>query len=695
MNIPLFRSLFRGRSDVFAVRWEKAGKSGYMPSYIFDPYRYKAHQLKGGSFQNFTEKKFQPLNDEQIRKHLNGELFIGVYPLLVDNTSWFIAADFDGERWIQDIRKFLACCKTLDLPVYLERSRSGKGGHIWLFFDRPYPAFKSRKIFQQILVESGAVSVFDKNSSFDRLFPNQDALSGKGLGNLIALPLNRKSLDEKNGCFIDQETLVPFEDQWKFLSEVERISTEELDILFHSKELKVSPGNTWTGIESSDDLTISLSNILRLNKNAIPHKLTNYLKEELNFANEEYFIKKNSGKNVYGTTKYFRLIEENGNQVIIPKGFAGKLLRFCKDNQIPCKFVDNRIKLSPVNFNFQAELKFYQEPAAAATARKDLGIIVAPPGSGKTIIALKIIAEKRQPALIIVHRKQLLDQWKERIESFLGIPRQQIGIISNGKWKPGNHITIATIQSLAKQPEGISAEKFTQSFGTIIVDECHHIPAETFRKAIQMFNSYFLYGLTATPFRKYNDGKMIFIFLGEVIREIKTADAGNIKNPVVVIRNTSLNTPFNSKTDEFEVLSKILIHDTDRNRMILQDIIDEVGKGKRVIVLTERKDHIDSLYLYLKQQYKVVTLSGEDSDVRRSEKWKLLQDGNYQILITTGQFFGEGTDLTNASCLFLVYPFSFEGKLIQYIGRVQRSEIAPTIYDYRDIRIEYLNKMFL
>ncbi|WP_241657572.1 DEAD/DEAH box helicase [Flavobacterium cerinum] len=221
------------------------------------------------------------------------------------------------------------------------------------------------------------------------------------------------------------------------------------------------------------------------------------------------------------------------------------------------------------------------------------------------------------------------------------------------------------------------------------------LPAETFRNAISKLQTFYLYGLTATPFRKYNDSKLIFIHLGEVIAEIKSNEISTSKRPKIIIRNTELDVPFNSKTDKFETLSKILVHDSTRNKSILEDVINELKFDKKVVIITERKEHIDSLNQYLKQSYEVITLSGEDSESAKNSKWKLLKEGNYQVLITTGQFFGEGTDLQNTNCLFLVYPFSFEGKLIQYIGRVQRSEIAPTIYDYRDIKIDYLNKMFL
>lgn len=283
-----------------------------------------------------------------------------------------------------------------------------------------------------------------------------------------------------------------------------------------------------------------------------------------------------------------------------------------------------------------------------------------------------------------------MELWTERIEAFLGIPKRDIGVIGQGKLKIGKQITVATIQSLPKQIESVQNQ-----FGTIIVDECHHVSAETFRNAIEKLHTYFLYGLTATPFRKYNDGRMIFTHLGEIIANIQTTEIENYKQAKIIICNTELDVPYNSKTDSFEALSKILVHDTARNKLILEDVKKELNQGKKAVIITERKEHIDTLYLFLKQSYEAITLSGEDSETSKKAKWKTLQEGNFQVLITTGQYFGEGTDLQNISCLFLVYPFSFEGKLIQYIGRVQRSEINPTIYDYRDYKIDYLNKLFL
>jgi superfamily II DNA or RNA helicase len=686
-HINIIRSLFKGREDVFAVRWEKGNKAGYMPAVFYDPYRLRAHKMNGGTFKNFTEKSNLKLTDEQIQNHLDGFHQIGVYPLLQDNTTWFLAADFDKANWQNEAVTFLNACKGNEIPAYLERSRSGNGGHVWIFFDKPYPAIRSRKIFISILEKSGAFSLFDKSSSFDRLFPNQDILSGKGFGNLIALPLFKPSFEKGNSCFVDPESFELITDQWNFLKRIKRVSTKHLDKLHDGLQLGVESNSPLT---TNGKLKISLNNNVRLSRVGLTSTLINFLKQELNFANSEFFIKKKLGRNTFETTRYFKLVEETESEIFIPRGFIGKLLRFCKESQIEFEFVDERKLSTSISYTFNASLRSHQLGVIEAVSKKDFGVIVAPPGSGKTVIGLKIIADKRQPTLIIVHRKQLLEQWIERIEAFLGIPKREIGIIGQGKSKIGKHITVATIQSLPKQIESIQ-----NRFGTIIVDECHHVPAETFRNTIEKLHAYYLYGLTATPFRKYNDGKMIFTHLGGIIANIQSTEIENYKQARIIIRNTELNVPYNSKIDNFESLSKILIHDTARNKLILEDVKAELNQGKKAVIITERKDHIDTLHLFLKRSYEVIALSGEDSETSKKAKWKILQEGNFQVLITTGQYFGEGTDLQNISCLFLVYPFSFEGKLIQYIGRVQRSELNPTIYDYRDYKIDYLNKLFL
>ena len=287
-QIQLFKSVFKGREDVFAVRWEKGNKSGYMPAYFFDIFSFKAHKMKGGTFKNFPDKSYLKLDDGQIEKHLNGIHQIGVYPLLKDNTSWFIAADFDKTQWQDDCRTFMDVCRKNDMPAFLERSRSGNGGHVWIFFEQPYPAYKSRQIITHMLEEAGLTSKFSKEASFDRLFPNQDTLSGKGLGNLIALPLNKNSWSKGNGCFIHPVTLEPFADQWALLQSMKRISVSHLDNLLQRTSGSAKP----TTLVDQQTLQITLSSHIRLSNGYLPTQLISFLKKELIITNTAYIIKK-------------------------------------------------------------------------------------------------------------------------------------------------------------------------------------------------------------------------------------------------------------------------------------------------------------------------------------------------------------------------------------------------------------------
>ncbi|MDZ7722184.1 MAG: DEAD/DEAH box helicase family protein [candidate division KSB1 bacterium] len=694
-NIQLYRSLFKGRTDIYAIRWEKNGYSGYMPAYKVDWSLYKIHKAKGGTFKNYKNKKLLPVDNSAIASHLAGEKCCGIYPLLQDNTSFFIAVDFDNQNWQKTILQLYRTCNTYNIPCYIERSRSGNGGHLWIFFQKSFPAESSRKIIFEILKRSKIISQFDKEPSFDRVFPNQNYHSGKGMGNLIALPLQGKSLKHGNSCFLNPETFKPLENQWEFLKTIKKIPEQQFRDIYNSlfkqpyhSMFMISP-NT----EGSEKLEIIISNQVYLHKAELNHKLITFLREELNFYNADFLIKRKLGKSTFNTEKFFKLIQESDNKVMIPRGFSSELIQFCKDENIPLKIIDKREKKIYIDFGSEIELESHQELALEKTREKDFGVIVSPPGSGKTVIGLALIAEKQQPALIIVHRKQLFDQWIERIQDFLKIPKKDIGQIGNQKNKIGKSITVAMIQTLSRMTD---YTKLASAFGTIIIDECHHIPAKSFRETIVHFNSYYLYGLTATPKRKHNDQKLIFVFIGDILYHVKQYEflAKNKIQTELNIRETELFVPFNYKTDKYETISRILVHDTHRNSLIIKDIDNNAERFKTILILTERKAHVDILNLYLKEKYETITIHGGDSETARKNKLEQIKQGHYKIVISTGQFFGEGIDINNLDCLFIVYPFAFEGKLIQYIGRIQRSGKPPVIFDYRDSKIDYFENMF-
>lgn len=530
-QIKIFRSLFRGREDIYARRWVKGDHSGYMPAYDVDWDKFEKHKAQGGTFKNFKHKKPAPLTDQVIKQHLSGKETIGIYPLLKDNRSLFIAADFDGEQWMRECSVLLEVCKKHDLPAYLERSRSGKGGHVWIFFQESCPAWKSRKILFHLLRETGILSDFDKDAGFDRLFPNQDMHSGSGFGNLIALPLNKTWMAQGNTCFMDPDSEEPFADQWKFLQGIKRVPLARLDQIYSSIKGKQAQLSGVVG-EPENELKIIIDNQVWLYKDHLGPELVSFLREKLNFLNSDYLIRKNLGRSTFQTEKYYKLIGEEDEKINIPRGFLEELVRFCKENRITYKVVDKRQKLTTVAFNSNIKLYPFQAEALKTTDKKDFGVIVAPPGSGKTIMGLELIARKKQPALIVVHRKQLFDQWVERIQSFLGIPKKDIGRFSGSEKRSGKQVTVGMIQSLNRSGENY---EIPNTFGSIIVDECHHIPAKTFRETITRFHSYYLYGLTATPMRKNNDENLIYVFIGKILSEIKSDFLDDAKTKTIQI----------------------------------------------------------------------------------------------------------------------------------------------------------------
>lgn len=378
-QIQIFKSLFKSRDDVFAIRWEKEEKSGYTPAYDLDWDVFSRHKASGGTLKDFPNKQFAKLTEQRISNHLNGKEIIGIYPLLADNSSWFIVADFDEsltskQSWIEECRVFISACNQLKLPAYLERSRSGKGGHIWIFFSSNFPAYKSRKILQYILEKSGIVSPFEKNTNYDRVFPNQDYHSGKGLGNLIVLPLQKRALENNNSCFIDPESLVPYPDQWNYLQNIERVSVDYLDNIFSSisgPEL-LSQQSYHDPLSNKEVIQIVLNNQIVIPRSQLSDDVIQFLRDNLNFINSDYLIKKKLGKNTFGIEPYFRMIEEREGFVFLPKGFIGRLLRFLAENKIKSNFIDERKKLTTVNFSFKAALYDYQQTAIDVTEKKQI-----------------------------------------------------------------------------------------------------------------------------------------------------------------------------------------------------------------------------------------------------------------------------------------------------------------------------------
>ncbi|HSW77761.1 MAG TPA: DEAD/DEAH box helicase family protein [Candidatus Chromulinivoraceae bacterium] len=690
-KIRLYRSLFRGRDDVFAKRSPTTG--AYFPEHTLNWDEFNAHKANGGRMATFKNKKPTPLTDEIILKHLTGQITVGIYPILQDNTSYFLAADFDKENWLKDCQNYRVEIAKLGLSAYIERSRSGNGGHVWVFFEDAYPCHKARAIGLEVVRKILKLSAFDKEASFDRLFPNQDAIVKDGFGNLIALPFQGESARGGNTVFINPSTGIPYEDQFEILKTAQRYSIKELDAAY-DKAIGATIDDVTAPIKNKR-LKISVGQNITFNKAQLSGALVGYLKEELNFLNSEYLTKKRFGVSLYQVQKYFRLIDESDKTVSLPRGFLSRLLKFLYENNIEYSISFITPKFDNLKFKSQIKLNEQQEQIVSAAMIEKQGVIVAPPGSGKTMMGMELIARHKKPSLVLVHRKQILDQWVDRIQQYLNIPKAQIGRYSSAKKSAGKEITVGLLQSFARSKD---LSELRDKFGTIIVDECHHIPAKTFRDVIASLNPEFLYGLTATPKRKHNDEQLIYVYIGDIIANM--ADFKDINQPAtskkfdVVIRETGLAIPFNWKTDAFDLVAKVISYDTKRNELVIKDALKQVALKRKVLVLSERKEHLKILELYLKGQCETMIFTGDDSAASRTSKLAQIEAGHYQVLLATGQIIGEGMHVPNIQALIFAFPFALEAKTTQYVGRLMHSDSPKVLIDYHDKQIPFLDRQF-
>jgi superfamily II DNA or RNA helicase len=683
-RIDLFQSLFRGREDVFAMHWQKFGTdiAGYTPV-----------------FTDRNKTTYKSLTQGDIEQHLLGNVTLGVYPLLKDATTYFIVADFDEKEWQSDAQAFIKVCVQYGIPVALEVSRSGNGAHVWCFFEQPFKAFQSRKLFLALLREAKCIDDYTRDESFDRLFPNQDVHSGKGLGNLIALPLQGKSRKENKTVFIDPTTLTSFPDQWDFLSGIERLTERVFETLY--EKLCSSSTKQYSLSESLPNapLRIEISNRLQISKQQVPPAVVAFLREELNFFNTEYLVKNRTGFSTHGIEKFFKTVFTDDDFVYIPRGYIHKLTTFLSAHSILFEIVDHGVSFDPIEPLPIPKLYGYQQRAVEDFADATEGILVAPPGSGKTIMGLVIALATGQSTLILTHRQNILDQWTESIQNFLGIPKKDIGKYVGATKKAKQPFTVAMMQTLARAKD---KETIMNQFGCVIVDECHHVPAKLFREVVAGSASKYLFGLTATPKRKYNDQKLITAYMGEILHTVPGTYAKNTEEAKsainsrlsVTVLKSDFSIPYDIASKDFAHLHKLLSFDTNRNALIAEAIKSEVSQKRRVLVIAERKEHLESLKYFLRKNVDALVMTGTLSAIQKRYRMTRIKNGTFQVILATGQFFGEGVDASCFDSLFLVSPISFEGKLVQYMGRLRKGENEQRVFDIRDPKVELLEKCF-
>ncbi|MBF0502973.1 MAG: DEAD/DEAH box helicase family protein [Candidatus Riflebacteria bacterium] len=732
-KIALFHSLFRGREDVFPRRFvsRKTGKSGYSPvcgnEWVRD--LCDKRSVKCGDCPN---RRFIPVTNEATHHHLSGKdengrpFVMGVYPMMLDETCFFLAADFDKESWLEDVAEFLATCHRLNLPAYVERSRSGNGGHVWLFFEKAIPAGLARKLGSHILTETMERRPDIGLRSYDRFFPNQDTLPKGGFGNLIALPLQKQAREKGNSVFLDEQ-FTPHYDQWVFLSGIQKIGQSELERIVREAEAKDrimgvrralvtddddepwarSPSHRWKAPPLSGEfpksLELVLGNRIFIAKEHLSPALRNRLFRLAAFQNPEFYKAQSMRLPTYDTPRIIACAEDCPQHLGLPRGCLEDVGKLLEDLNISAVIRDERFPGTSLNVTFRGELRSEQKMAAEAMLAHDIGVLAATTAFGKTVIAAWMIAKRGVNTLILVHRRQLLEQWLERLSAFLGIPVKSIGRIGGGKKKPMGTIDVALIQSLIRK--GIVDDRVAD-YGHLIFDECHHLSAQSFEQVAAAAKAKFFTGLSATVTRKDGHHPIVFMQCGPVRYRVD-AKAQALARPFthnVFARPTSfqsLKMPDPDARIQFHDLYAELITDESRNRLIHQDIVQAVREGRSPIVLTERNEHLEQLATLLSPEVRNLLVlrggMGKKAFKAISSRLVSIPETEERVLLATGRFIGEGFDDARLDTLFLTLPVSWRGTIAQYAGRLHRSHDRKRevrIYDYADLNVPMLSRMF-
>ncbi|WP_082053371.1 TOTE conflict system archaeo-eukaryotic primase domain-containing protein [Gordoniibacillus kamchatkensis] len=534
-KIALFRSLFRGREDVYPVRWmNKAGKSGYSPACQNEwTYVCKKPQIK---CSECTHQAFEPVTDEIIARHLDGKTnrTIGVYPMLENETCWFLAMDFDKKNWQQDAAAVLATCKEWKIPAALERSRSGNGGHIWFFFDQPLDAAIARKLGCAILTKTMEHRYQISLDSYDRLFPNQDTLPKGGFGNLIALPLQGIPRREGNSVFVDV-SFRPYVDQWSYLSGLEKLSIDRVQSLIYelTKGGSLLSVGSWNDAEEDErpwiktgsghssvisgalpsKVNVVYSNMIYIDKRDLPPAFLHRLQSLATFQNPDFYKTQAMRLPTYGKPRVIGCFEDYPKYIALPRGCFEMMMDLMSSYQIEAIISDERNSGNGIEAAFNGALSMLQDGAARSMLAHNTGILSATTAFGKTVVAASIIASRKVNTLVLVHRRELMDQWRERLSTFLNLEKKNIGIIGGGKEKRSEIVDIAIIQSLNQK--GIVKE-YVEEYGQIIVDECHHVSAFSFEQVLKKAKAKYVLGLTATPTRQDGHQPIVLMQCGPI-----------------------------------------------------------------------------------------------------------------------------------------------------------------------------------
>jgi superfamily II DNA or RNA helicase len=734
-KIRLFMDYFSGRTDVYAKRWKtKSGKSGYSPV-CRNEWNRSVCEKPRVKCADCIHRQFAPMDSAAVDSHLRGELTAGIYPLQEDDTCRFLAMDFDGENWLQDTGVIRSVCLDAKIPVALERSRSGDGGHVWFFFREPVPAALARKFGSALLTAAMNRRHELPFSSYDRLFPNQDTMPKGGFGNLIALPFQKEPRQSGNSLFIDSDGK-PYANQWDFLASLSKIDASQLE----EWTAKLSPGSElgilvrdpeelpkpWENrqirlsrADFPETLEIVISRMLFVSESGISQRGLSRLKRLAAFANPEFYQAQAMRLPVYNKPRIVDCSESEGGYLALPRGCLDDVTSLLNEAGVTVVRTDKTFVGSPIQAEFRGELRKDQLEAAEALLIRDNGILCGTTAFGKTVVAIYLIARRKVSTLILVDRVQLQGQWKEKLERFMefrGDPPAEtsvkkgrkkritgpIGLYGGGKDRRTGKIDIAVMQSLSRKSE---FPEWVQEYGMVIVDECHHVPAFGFEKILRNVKAKTVYGLSATPARKDGHHPILFMQCGPVVYrdDPKTQAEKRPFGHSVIPRFTSLRIPFSEASSEITIqdIYREITENEARNLQIADDVFRCREEGRNCLVLSERTAHVENLAREIRKRIpSAQVLSGGQGAKKTEEMVRRVSEipaGEPLTLIATGRFIGEGFDEPRLDTLFLAMPVSWKGTLQQYAGRLHRlyaekSEVR--IYDYIDVHLKMTERMY-
>ena len=706
-RVRLFTSLFRGRADVFATRWESTrapGKSGWAPkcSNEWQPGVCFKPKVKCAAC---GQRRFVAFSAAEARLHLEGRQTAGIYPLLADETCWLLAIDLDGPSWPDDVRALRDAAGESDLPVLVERSRSGRGAHVWLLFAAAVSARLARALGSLLLTRAmrhRSISM----GSYDRLFPNQDTMPRGGFGNLIALPLQHARRAEGCTVFLDDD-LIPFDDQWAYLAGVRRVDPERVVTLAAEGAATLGPlvFRPWDEqlIEAATPtlappsplagcVEVRLGGRIEVSCGGMSPSLRDALRRTAAFPNPEFFERERARLSTHKTPRVIACHEELGDRLLLPRGCLGRVEGHLAAEGFELKLRDERSDGTLISVAFSGTLTPSQRVALGALAAHESGVLVAPPGAGKTVIAAALIAQRARSTLVLVHRRPLLEQWRSRLIQFLGIEPGKIQSDEDPGTSPG--VDIAMIQSLVRRGD------FDLSrYGHVVVDECHHVPALSLEHLLRRMPALHVTGLTATPLRRDGHHPIIEMQCGPVRHTItKTTQVETATRRILVERHTSFDPTQLPNDPGIQEILGAVAKDADRTRSVADDVIRELAEGRFPLVLTERREHLDALARQVQAHTdRVVVLHGGMGVRARRRADEILGSDGARVLLATGRYIGEGFDDPRLDTLMLAMPIAWRGTMTQYAGRLHRHHEAKheiRIIDYVDHAVPVLRRMY-